>query len=88
METLKAIQNRNSVAHLTEPAPSPEEMEEVYKPHQEDNKNDEPENPYLNLGNITPNERESVQEITQFQKLDQIISTQKEDRIQPTKPMS
>ena len=31
METLKAIQNRNSVAHLTEPAPSPEEMEEVYK---------------------------------------------------------
>ena len=31
METLKAIQNRNSVAHLTEPAPSIEEMEEVYK---------------------------------------------------------
>ena len=31
METLKAIQTRNSVAHLTEPAPSSEEMEEVYK---------------------------------------------------------
>ena len=31
METLKAIQNRNSVAHLDEPAPSIEEMEEVYK---------------------------------------------------------
>ena len=31
METLKAIKTRNSVAHLTEPAPSPEEMEEVYK---------------------------------------------------------
>ena len=31
METLKAIQTRNSVAHLSEPAPSIEEMEEVYK---------------------------------------------------------
>ncbi len=31
METLKAIKTRNSVAHLTEPAPRPEEMEEVYK---------------------------------------------------------
>ncbi len=31
METLKAIQSRNSVAHLTEPAPTIEEMEEVYK---------------------------------------------------------
>ena len=31
METLKAIQNRNSVAHLTEPAPTTEEMEQVYK---------------------------------------------------------
>ena len=31
METLKAIQTRNSVAHLAEPAPSSEEMEEVYK---------------------------------------------------------
>ena len=31
METLKAIQNRNSVAHLDEPAPSIEEMEEVYQ---------------------------------------------------------
>ena len=31
METLKAIQTRNSVAHLTEPAPSSEEMEEVYQ---------------------------------------------------------
>ena len=31
METLKAIQNRNSVAPLTEPAPSIEEMEEVFK---------------------------------------------------------
>ena len=31
METLKTIQNRNSVAHLTEPAPTTEEMEQVYK---------------------------------------------------------
>ena len=31
LETLKVIQNRNSVAHLGEPAPSIEEMEEVYK---------------------------------------------------------
>jgi len=31
VETLKAIQNRNSVAHLTEPAPTTEEMEQVYK---------------------------------------------------------
>ena len=31
METLKAIQTRNSVAHLSEPAPSIEEMEEVYQ---------------------------------------------------------
>tara|TARA_B100000214_G_scaffold363495_1_gene329061 strand:+ start:329 stop:883 length:555 start_codon:yes stop_codon:yes gene_type:complete len=31
LETLKAIQTRNSVAHLAEPAPSSEEMEEVYK---------------------------------------------------------
>ena len=31
METLKAIQNRNSVAHLAEPAPSIEEMKQVYK---------------------------------------------------------
>tara|TARA_Y100001936_G_scaffold13955_1_gene12116 strand:- start:692 stop:1249 length:558 start_codon:yes stop_codon:yes gene_type:complete len=31
METLKAIRNRNSVAHLDEPAPSIEEMEVVYK---------------------------------------------------------
>ena len=31
METLKAIQNRNSVAHLSEPAPTSEEMEQVYK---------------------------------------------------------
>ncbi len=31
METLKSIQNRNSVAHLTEPAPTTEEMEQVYK---------------------------------------------------------
>ena len=31
LETLKAIQNRNSVAHLAEPAPSIEEMKQVYK---------------------------------------------------------
>ena len=31
METLKAIQNRNSVAHLADPAPTTEEMEQVYK---------------------------------------------------------
>jgi len=31
LETLKAIQNRNSVAHLTEPAPTIDEMEQVYR---------------------------------------------------------
>ena len=31
METLKAIQTRNSVPHLADPAPSNEEMEQVYK---------------------------------------------------------
>ncbi len=31
METLKAIQNRNSVARLAEPAPTTDEMEQVYK---------------------------------------------------------
>jgi len=31
LETLKAIQNRNSVAHLSEPAPTIDEMEQVYK---------------------------------------------------------
>jgi len=31
VETLKTIKNRNSVAHLAEPAPSIEEMEQVYQ---------------------------------------------------------